>query len=554
MLNKTRGVVTKILVTSLLVTAISSTTLPIVSSASTSIKSESTPVSQKTTIVRSQKALDKALKDKNVSAIKLYGTKDGKKVTYKLSKDCDKKLMVMSASTVRFTIPKKVKVKSLIVYVANQKELNTWKNSSRMTTLVIKTEKATKITIGDKDFSKVHLIINAPKATIINYASFKTIDVKNVGEWMNKIETSVDDNDSSDKESNEDSSDSKGTEGSTDDTSNGGTGGGYIPGPIDPGPVDPGPVNPKPIEPSPVEPTPKPIEPSEPTTPEEPVVSDVAYVVNYYIDNELQKTIKGDDLKQGDILKADLSEYRNNTLIEIDGELTTRTQLIISSTTNIANNTLDIYYKTKVLQSNVVNEETYLNSITQFNNDVVTCATGSAIVDYGDGRVEEIEFPDGQVSINLPNSYELNLNNLNTVYNPEFRDGLEVGTDNNSFNYKGVTKNYTTVLCKTIGETDYVLLVDTVNNKTYVFVSNQSIRNSDKNKVEITMFDGSVKQYVLYESIGINNQTGYVKVYNVLPGMLISFNENQVNVFDSTNSSNTAVITEDKVNGMPIQR
>lgn len=552
MLNKTRKVVTKILVTTLLVTVIPSTTLPLVASAaSTSIKSESTPVSQKTTVVRSQKALDKALKDKNVSAIKLYGTKDGKKVTYKLSKDCDKKLMVMSASTVRFTIPKKVKVKSLIVYVANQKELNTWKNSSRMTTLVIKTEKAVKITIGAKDFSKVHLIINAPKATIINYASFKTINVKNAGNWMNKIETSVDDDESSDN-INEDSSSSEGTEGSTNDTSNGGTGGGYIPGPIDPGPVPP-----TPIPPSPVEPTPTPIEPSkpsEPTTPEEPVVSDVAYIVNYYIDNELHKTIKGDDLKQGDILKADLTEYRNNTLIEIDDELTARTQLIISSTTNIANNTLDIYYKTKVLPSNVVNEETYLNSITQFNNDVVTCATGSAIVDYGDGRVEEIEFPDGQVSINLPNGYELNLNTLNTVYNPEFRDGLEVGTDNNSFNYKGVTKNYTTVLYKTIGETDYVLLVDTVYNKTYVFVSNQAIRNSDKNKVEITMFDGSVMQYVLYESIGINNQTGYVKVYNVLPGMLISFNENQVNVFDSTNSSNTAVITEDKVNGMPIQR
>lgn len=551
MLNKTREVVTKILVTTMLVTAIPSTTLPMVASAtSTSIKSESTSVSQKTTVVRSQKALDKALKDKNVSAIKLYGTKDGKKVTYKLSKDCDKKLMVMSASTVRFTIPKKVKVKSLIVYVANQKELNTWKNSSRMTTLVIKTEKAAKITIGAKDFSKVHLIINAPKATIINYASFKTINVKNAGNWMNKIETSIDDNDSSDNGSDEGSSNSGGTEGSTDDTSNGGTGGGFIPGPIDP-------VTPTPTPPSPVEPTPTPIEPSEPsepTTPEEPVVSDVAYLVNYSIDNKLHKTIKGDDLKQGDILKADLTEYRNNTLIEIDDELTARTQLIISSTTNIANNTLDIYYKTKVLQSNVVNEETYLNSITQFNNDVVTCATGSAIVDYGDGRVEEIEFPDGQVSINLPDGYELNLNNLNTVYSPDFRDGLEVGTDNNSFNYKGVTKNYTTVLCKTIGETDYVLLVDTVNNKTYVFVSNQSIRNSDKNKVEITMFDGSVKQYVLYESIGINNQTGYVKVYNVLPGMLISFNENQVNIFDSTNSSNTAVITEDKVNGMPIQR
>lgn len=553
MLNKTREVVTKILVTSLLVTAISSTTLPIVSSAaSTGIKSESTAVSQKTMIVRSQKALDKALKDKNVSAIKLYGTKDGKKVTYKLSKDCDKKLMVMSASTVRFTIPKKVKVKSLIIYVANQKELNTWKNSSRMTTLVIKTEKATKITIGDKDFSKVHLIINAPKATIINYASFKTINVKNAGNWINKIETSVDDNESSDNGSNDDSSNSEGTEGSTNDTSNGGTGGGFIPGPINPIPVTP-----TPIPPSPVEPTPTPIEPSEPsepTTPEEPVVSDVAYLVNYYIDNELHKTIKGDDLKQGDILKADLTEYRNNTLIEIDDELTARTQLIISSTTNIANNALDIFYKTKVLPSNVVNEETYLNSITQFNKDVVACSTGSAIVDYGNGRVEEIEFPDGQVSINLPDGYELNLNNLNTVYNPEFRDGLEVGTDNNSFNYKGVTKNYTTVLCKTIGETEYVLLVDTVNNKTYVFVSNQSIRNSDKNNVEITMFDGSVKQYVLYESIGINNQTSYVKVYNVLPGMLISFNENQVNVFDSTNSSNTAVITEDKVNGMPIQR
>ena len=548
MLNKTREVVTKILVTTMLVTAIPSTTLPMVASAtSTSIKSESTSVSQKTTVVRSQNALDKALKDKNVSAIKLYGTKDGKKVTYKLSKDCDKKLMVMSASTVRFTIPKKVKVKSLIVYVANQKELNTWKNSSRMTTLVIKTEKAAKITIGAKDFSKVHLIINAPKATIINYASFKTINVKNAGNWMNKIETSIDDNDLSDNGSNEGSSNSGGTEESTDDTSNGGTGGGFIPGPIDP-------VTPTPIPPSPVEPTPTPIEPSEPTTPEEPVVSDVAYIINYYIDNELQKTIKGDDLKQGDILKADLTEYRNNTLIEIDGELTARTQLIISSTTNIVNNTLDIYYKSKVLPSNVVNNETYLNSITQFTNDVVTCATGSAILDYGDGRVEEIQFPDGQVSINLPDGYELNLNNLNTVYNPDFRDGLEVGTDNNSFNYKGVTKNYTTVLCKTIGETDYVLLVDTVNNKTYVFVSNQAIRSSDKNKVEITMFDGSVKQYVLYESIGINNQTGYVKVYNVLPGMLISFNENQVNVFDSTNSSNTAIITEDKVNGMPIQR
>lgn len=553
MLNKTRKVVTKILVTTLLVTAIPSTTLPLVASAaSTSIKSESTPVSQKTTVVRSQKALDKALKDKNVSAIKLYGTKNGKKVTYKLSKDCDKKLMVMSASTVRFTIPKKVKVKSLIVYVANQKELNTWKNSSRMTTLVIKTEKATKITIGAKDFSKVHLIINAPKATIINYASFKTINVKNAGNWMNKIETSIDDNDLSDNGSNEGSSNSEGTEGSTDDTSNGGTGGGFIPGPIDPGPVTPTPIPPSPVEPipTPIEPS----EPSEPTTPEEPVVSDVAYVVNFYVDNKLQNTIKGDDLKQGDILKADLSEYRSNTLIEIDDELTARTQLIISSTTNIANNTLDIYYKTKVFPSNVVNEETYLNSITQFTNDVVTCATGSAIVDYGDGRVEEIQFPDGQVSINLPDGYDLNLNNLNTVYNPDFRDGLEVGTDNNSFNYKGVTKNYTTVLCKIIGETDYVLLVDTVNNKTYVFVSNQSIRNSDKNKVEITMFDGSVKQYVLYESIGINNQTGYVKVYNVLPGILISFNENQVNVFDSTNSSNTAVITEDKVNGMPIQR
>lgn len=553
MLNKTRRVVTKILVTTLLVTAIPSTTIPMVASAtSTSIKSESTPVSQKTTVVRSQKALDKALKDKNVSAIKLYGTKDGKKITYKLSKDCDKKLMVMSASTVRFTIPKKVKVKSLIVYVANQKELNTWKNSSRMTTLVIKTDKAAKITIGAKDFSKVHLIINAPKATIINYASFKTINVKNAGKWVNKIETSVDDNDSSDNGGNEGSSNSEGTEGTTDDTSNGGTGGGYIPGPIDPNPVIP-----TPIEPSPIEPTPTPIEPSEPsepTTPEEPVVSDVAYVINYYVDNELRKTIKGDDLKQGEILKADLTEYRDNTLIEIDGELTARTQLIISSTTNIVNNTLDIYYKTKILPSNVVNEETYLNSITQFNNDVVTCATGSAIVDYGNGRVEEIEFPDGQVSINLPDGYELNLNNLNTVYNPEFRDGLEVGTDNNSFNYKGVTKNYTTVLCKTIGETDYVLMVDTVNNKTYVFVSNQAIRSSDKNKVEITMFDGSVKHYVLYESIGINNQTGYVKVYNVLPGMLISFNENQVNVFDSTNSSNTAIITEDKVNGMPIQR
>lgn len=548
MLNKTRKVVTKILVTTLLVTAIPSTTLPMVASAtSTSIKPESTPVSQKTTVVRSQEALDKALKDKNVSAIKLYGTKDGKKVTYKLSKDCDKKLMVMSASTVRFTIPKKVKVKSFIVYVANQKELNTWKNSSRMTTLVIKTEKATKITIGDKDFSKVHLIINAPKATIINYASFKTINVKNAGNWINKIETSVDDNESSDNGSNEDPSNSEGTEGSTNDTSNGGTGGEFIPIP----------VTPTPIPPSPVEPTPTPIEPSEPSepsTPEEPVVSDVAYLVNYYIDNELHKTIKGDDLKQGDILKADLTEYRNNTLIEIDDELTARTQLIISSTTNIANNTLDIFYKTKVLPSNVVNEETYLNSITQFNKDVVACSTGSAIVDYGNGRVEEIEFPDGQVSINLPDGYELDLNNLNTVYNPEFRDGLEVGTDNNSFNYKGVTKNYTTVLCKTIGETEYVLLVDTVNNKTYVFVSNQSIRNSDKNKVEITMFDGSVKQYVLYESIGINNQTSYVKVYNVLPGILISFNENQVNVFDSTNSSNTAVITEDKVNGMPIQR
>lgn len=553
MLNKTREVVTKILVTTMLVTAIPSTTLPMVASAtSTSIKSESTSVSQKTTVVRSQNALDKALKDKNVSAIKLYGTKDGKKVTYKLSKDCDKKLMVMSASTVRFTIPKKVKVKSLIVYVANQKELNTWKNSSRMTTLVIKTDKAAKITIGAKDFSKVHLIINAPKATIINYASFKTINVKNAGNWMNKIETSIDDNDLSDNGSNEGSSNSEGTEGSTDDTSNGGTGGGFIPGPIDPGPVTP-----TPIPPSPVEPTPTPIEPSEPsepTTPEEPVVSDVAYVVNFYVDNKLQNTIKGDDLKQGDILKADLSEYRSNTLIEIDDELTARTQLIISSTTNIANNTLDIYYKSKVLPSNVVNEETYLNSITQFNNDVVTCATGSAIVDYGNGRVEEIEFPDGQVSINLPDGYELNLNNLNTVYNPNFRDGLEVGTDNNSFNYKGVTKNYTTVLCNTIGETDYVLLVDTVNNKTYVFVSNQAIRSSDKNKVEITMFDGSVKHYVLYESIGINNQTGYVKVYNVLPGMLISFNENQINIFDSTNSSNTAVITEDKVNGMPIQR
>lgn len=553
MLNKTRRVVTKILVTTLLVTAIPSTTIPMVASAtSTSIKSESTPVSQKTTVVRSQKALDKALKDKNVSAIKLYGTKDGKKITYKLSKDCDKKLMVMSASTVRFTIPKKVKVKSLIVYVANQKELNTWKNSSRMTTLVIKTDKAAKITIGAKDFSKVHLIINAPKATIINYASFKTINVKNAGKWVNKIETSVDDNDSSDNGGNEGSSNSEGTEGTTDDTSNGGTGGGYIPGPIDPNPVIP-----TPIEPSPIEPTPTPIEPSEPsepTTPEEPVVSDVAYVINYYVDNELRKTIKGDDLKQGEILKADLTEYRDNTLIEIDGELTARTQLIISSTTNIVNNTLDIYYKTKILPSNVVNEETYLNSITQFNNDVVTCATGSAIVDYGNGRVEEIEFPDGQVSINLPDGYELNLNNLYTVYNPEFRDGLEVGTDNNSFNYKGVTKNYTTVLCKTIGETDYVLMVDTVNNKTYVFVSNQAIRSSDKNKVEITMFDGSVKHYVLYESIGINNQTGYVKVYNVLPGMLISFNENQVNVFDSTNSSNTAIITEDKVNGMPIQR
>lgn len=536
MLNKTRRVVTKILVTTLLVTAVPSTTLPMVASAvSTSTKSDSTVVSQKTTFVRSQKELDNALKDKNVSAIKLYGTKDGKKVTYKLSKDCDKKLMVMSASKVRFSISKKVKVKSLIVYIANQRELNVWKNSSRMTTLVIKTEKAEKITIGDKDFSKVHLIINAPKATIINYAPFKTINVKVAGKWTNNIETSIDNKDSLDNGNNEGSSNS------------GGTGGGFIPGPIDP-------VTPTPIPPSPVEPTPTPIEPSKPTTPEEPVVSDVAYIINYYIDNELQKTIKGDDLKQGDILKADLTEYRNNALIEIDDELTARTQLIISSTTNIANNTLDIYYKTKVLPSNVVNEGTYLNSITQFTNDVVTCATGSAIVDYGDGRVEEIQFPDGQVSINLPDGYELNLNNLNTVYNPDFRDGLEVGTDNNSFNYKGVTKNYTTVLCKTIGETDYVLLVDTVNNKTYVFVSNQSIRNSDKNKVEITMFDGSVKQYVLYESIGINNQTGYVKVYNVLPGILISFNENQVNVFDSTNSSNTAVITEDKVNGMPIQR
>ncbi|MBS5933633.1 MAG: hypothetical protein KIC94_12265 [Clostridiales bacterium] len=553
MLNKTRKVVTKILVTTLLVTAVPSTTLPLVASAaSTSIKSESTVVSQKTTFVRSQKELDNALKDKNVSAIKLYGTKEGKKVTYKLSKDCDKKLMVMSASNVRFSIPKKVKVKSLIVYVANQNELNTWKNSSRMTTLVIKTEKAVKITIGDKDFSKVHLIINAPKATIINYAPFKTINVKVAEKWMNKIETSIDDNDSADNGNNEGSSNSEGTEGTTDDTSNGGTGGGFIPGPIDPTPVPPTPIPPNPVEPTP---TPiEPSEPSEPTIPEEPVVSDVAYVINFYVDSELQKTIKGDDLKQGDILKADLSEYRNNTLIEIDDELTARTQLIISSTTNIANNTLDIYYKTKVLPSNVVNEETYLNSITQFNNDVVACSTGSAILDHGDGRVEEIEFPDGQVSINLPDGYELNLNNLNTVYNPEFRDGLEVGTDNNSFNYKGVTKNYTTVLCKTIGETDYVLLVDTVNNKTYVFVSNQSIRNSDKNKVEITMFDGSVNQYVLYESIGINNQTGYVKVYNVLPGILISFNENQVNVFDSTNSSNTAVITEDKVNGIPIQR
>nr|WP_295684424.1 hypothetical protein [uncultured Lachnoclostridium sp.] len=346
--------ITNILIMILLVTAIPSTTLPmIVSATSTSIKSESTPVSQKTTVVRSQKELDKALKDKNVSAIKLYGTKDGKKVTYKLSKDCDKKLMVMSASTVRFTIPKKVKVKSLIVYIANQKELNTWKNSSRMTTLVIMTEKATKITIGAKDFSKVHLIINAPKATIINYASFKTINVKNAGNWMNKIETSIDDYDLSDNGSNEASSNSEGTEGSTDDTSNGGTGGGFVPGPINPGPVTP-----TPIPPSTVEPTPTPIEPSEPsepTTPEEPVVSDVVYIINYYVDNELQKTIKGSDLKQGEILKADLTEYMYNNLIEIDDERTDRTQLIISSD-NIANNTLDIYYKTKILALDETNK------------------------------------------------------------------------------------------------------------------------------------------------------------------------------------------------------
>lgn len=333
-MSKKERTITNILIMILLVTAIPSTTLPmVVSATSTSIKSESNPVSQKTTVVRSQKELDKALKDENVSAIKLYGAKDGKKVTYKLSKDCDKKLIIMSASTVRFTIPKKVKLKSLIVYVANQKELNAWKNSSRMTTLVIKTEKAAEITIGAKDFSKVHLIINAPKATIINYASFKTINAKNAGKWINKIEPPVVDNDSAD---NEGDSNSEGTKETTDDTSNGGTWGGYIPGPID-------------------SVLPTPIGPSKPTTSEEPVAPDVAYIINYYVDNELQKTIKGSDLKQREILKADLTEYMYNNLIEIDDERTDRTQLIISD--NIANNTLDIYYKTKILSSDVENKE-----------------------------------------------------------------------------------------------------------------------------------------------------------------------------------------------------
>ncbi len=125
--------------------------------------------------VSTQKELDKALSNDTIVSITI---KTSKKVTLNIpnKKYSGKRLYVKAPNAI---ITNKGKFKSVNVFVTTPKELDkALKNTSlKATYITISTTKAVEFNIPKKDYSKLGLIIIAPKAIINNNANFKTLNI-----------------------------------------------------------------------------------------------------------------------------------------------------------------------------------------------------------------------------------------------------------------------------------------------------------------------------------------------------------------------------------------
>ena len=125
-------------------------------------------------VVDTQKKLNEALSNKNITSITIQ---TNKKVNLTIPKKSytTKRVYVKAPNA---AIKNNGKFKSVNVYVTSQAQLNKAlaNKTIKCTYITISTASDKKFTI-EGEYTKIGLIVNAPKATVVNNADFKTVNV-----------------------------------------------------------------------------------------------------------------------------------------------------------------------------------------------------------------------------------------------------------------------------------------------------------------------------------------------------------------------------------------